>query len=438
MTSMHGKTIGYRDYGHSNRWCGYQQQQQRESVISSFRGLGSGTWRRSVARSVMALEAAEILKIKPSTWLARDVQAWAFERNGHYSVRSAYKLLKADQMATAKAASNETDSSEQSGQWSSVWRLDVPPKIRVFWWRVMHNSLPSKSELKRRHVEKESYCEVCGDPDECLYHMFFLCPVAQLFWQEVKLLSGIKVPMLHPDSWTTDIFKPEICPSRTTTWLVCGAWSLWNGRNNRRHGRKAWEPAAMARFISSVLEDLASLKQPGRISKPPRDVKWRPPETGWFKVNTDAGFVSDGCTGSAGVVIRDYQGAVCAGAARWFDDISDALTAEAIAAKEGVELAIELGYDRVLLEVDSKNLKTMLEERSNVKSSIGGLCYDIMELSRSFSEFRVEWVCREANSVSHCCAGMVTATERSFFWMEEIPEWLSGLALADCNPTLNE
>ena len=67
----------------------------------------------------------------------------------------------------------------------------MPPKVRVFWWRILHNSLPSKAELKRRHVEKESHCEVCGDPDETLYHIIFSCTVARKFWGEVKNLKEL-------------------------------------------------------------------------------------------------------------------------------------------------------------------------------------------------------------------------------------------------------
>jgi ribonuclease HI len=58
------------------------------------------------------------------------------------------------------------------------------------------------------------------------------------------------------------------------------------------------------------------------------------------KVNTDAAFDANSCTGSSGVVIRDHAGRVLLGAARWFEDV---LTAEALAAKEGLELAVENG-----------------------------------------------------------------------------------------------
>lgn len=37
------------------------------------------------------------------------------------------------------------------------------------------------------------------------------------------------------------------------------------------------------------------------------------------------------------------------------------LTDEAMAAKEGLELAVEAGHERVILEVDCCSLKTMLD-----------------------------------------------------------------------------
>ena len=54
-------------------------------------------------------------------------------------------------------------------------------------------------------------------------------------------------------------------------------------------------------------------------------------------MNTDAGFDQTACT--SGVLIRDEAGLVVAAAPWWFDDVSDALTAEALGANEGLELA---------------------------------------------------------------------------------------------------
>ena len=57
-------------------------------------------------------------------------------------------------------------------------------------------------------------------------------------------------------------------------------------------------------------------------------------------------------------------------AARWLDDVPDALTAEAMAAKEGLELAAENGYNKVILEVDCSGLKTLLDGDDGTRSAI--------------------------------------------------------------------
>jgi len=220
---------------------------------------GTRIWNESLVRkSFMAIEAEEVLKIKPGTQMETDVLAWAFEKHGRYSVRSAYRLLKQDQMEKDREASG----SGAYTAWPALWKLDVPPKIRVFWWRVLHKSLPSKAELKRRHVAGESHCEMCGEDEESLFHVFFACPLARRFWGEVKKLMGITVPRLHPGSWELDVLQPGVCSVATARVVICGAWALWTGRNGRRHGRKTWEPGATAKYISTLLEDLESLKQP--------------------------------------------------------------------------------------------------------------------------------------------------------------------------------
>jgi hypothetical protein len=83
--------------------------------------LGTRVWDdRAVHKSFMAIEAAEVLKIKPSARLEEDVLAWAFEKNGTYSVRSAYRLLKEDQAAEAMAAASETGASDDDRSWNAV------------------------------------------------------------------------------------------------------------------------------------------------------------------------------------------------------------------------------------------------------------------------------------------------------------------------------
>jgi hypothetical protein len=74
-------------------------------------------------------------------------------KNGIYSVHSAYRMLKDEQAAKSMDATGEARASREDRVWSLVWKMNVPPKVRVFWWRVLHNFLPSKNG-----AEAETYC----------------------------------------------------------------------------------------------------------------------------------------------------------------------------------------------------------------------------------------------------------------------------------------
>ena len=87
--------------------------------------------------------------------------------------------------------------------------------------------------------------------------------------------------------------------------------------------------------------------------------------------------------------------------------------------------------------MDSSELMAVLESSDGMRLSIGGLCFDITNLGRSFSDFKIAWVRRDANSVAHSCACLGSNTECSQFSLDYIPEWLKGLAAADCNHVLN-
>jgi hypothetical protein len=95
----------------------------------------------------------------PIRGTGEDILAWSKEKHGCYSGRSAYKLLDAERqqqedMLTTSTSNNET--------WKRIWKLDVPPKVKVFWWRVINEFLPTKKVLHGRHIEPIAICDTCG------------------------------------------------------------------------------------------------------------------------------------------------------------------------------------------------------------------------------------------------------------------------------------
>jgi len=116
-----------------------------------------------------------------------------------------------------------------------IWKLEVPPKVRVFWWRVLLEFLPTKQILFRRHIEPEAFCEVCGEPEESIRHVLLDCTVARQFWQYTRWATGVKLPSLNAETWAADLMS-QLCPRRDRALIMIGMWALWMLRNRRRHG----------------------------------------------------------------------------------------------------------------------------------------------------------------------------------------------------------
>jgi hypothetical protein len=66
-------------------------------------------------------------------------------------------------------------------------------------------------------------------------------------------------------------------------------WSLWNSRNNRRHGKSPIRPRLVVEWALEACFHLSA------GSQTPEDERWRKPDDGFLKVNIDGAFVLDSC-----------------------------------------------------------------------------------------------------------------------------------------------
>ena len=138
-----------------------------------------------------------------------------------------------------------------------------------------------------------------------MFHVAFKCPLARRFWQSAKDLVGIKIPALHPATWTRDLLSPDKVLNTDAAMIICGVWSLWAGRNARKLGRVSWNPGAAVRHISKMLEDLVCSSTTQEVRPDPLRRRWRGPLEDWVKVNTDASFSALSASGASGVVLRN-------------------------------------------------------------------------------------------------------------------------------------
>ncbi|KAL9675981.1 hypothetical protein QQ045_004192 [Rhodiola kirilowii] len=128
----------------------------------------------------------------------RNIFTWRLSSNGVFTVRSAYDLIMKYKF------SNRPDVGEQSSMtlirkfWNTIWKCEIPNKIKIFCWRLYHEALPNAKNLIRRGLEVESYCQICGGEGESAAHI-----VKDCWWaRALRIAYGFhsEIPEMAKDS----------------------------------------------------------------------------------------------------------------------------------------------------------------------------------------------------------------------------------------------
>ena len=136
------------------------------------------TWNDDLIAGLFAPEEAELIKKIPfSKHPTEDKLYWPWTQNGQYSCKSGYRFLKMEE----EEPRQEVEQNGEKNLWRSIWGLRVPNKIKNFLWRVCRDAIPTKSNLKRRHIIN-SLCERCWNEDEPPLHALWSCSELSSVW----------------------------------------------------------------------------------------------------------------------------------------------------------------------------------------------------------------------------------------------------------------
>lgn len=203
----------------------------------------------------------------------------------------------------------------------------MPPKVCVFWWRVLNGFLPARQILNKRHIDPIANCEVCGAEKETILRVLVECTIAKQFWEHARVLTGVKLPRLHHITWATDLLDPSLCPEKDASVILCGMWTLWMVRNDRRHGRAPFtlrHSILWARDTAFDLWQMIKMNKANKAQGLPKVVhRWEKPDEGWVKCNSDAAFFEELHAGTSGVVLRNHEGRCLIARARWKENCLD-------------------------------------------------------------------------------------------------------------------
>jgi len=75
----------------------------------------------------------------------------------------------------------KSDFRAEEKEWTSLWHVQVPSKIRVFLWRLARQTLPLGDLLHHRKMAPSNICAICGAEDSWK-HALLDCNMARCVW----------------------------------------------------------------------------------------------------------------------------------------------------------------------------------------------------------------------------------------------------------------
>ncbi|MBA0750864.1 hypothetical protein Gogos_002246 [Gossypium gossypioides] len=161
--------------------------------------------------------------------------------------------------------------------------------------------------------------------DESLEHAFRDCQAVKEIWSMLDISWPTEMSCASYKQWMDWLFmnsSSDLC--RT---IICAIWVIWSDKNKQVHERK-------------IRQNIDT-------------TRWRPPERSFVKINFDATFQGHLLKSCLRLEGRDSEGQIVGMRMILNDHVPSSFAGEVIACLQGVQMGLDLGFQRVILEGDS-------------------------------------------------------------------------------------
>jgi hypothetical protein len=172
-----------------------------------------------------------------------------------FSVKSAYRLT----LSRKHQASVCSSSSAPNGNraiWNLIWKANVPPKVRVFAWRVATDSLPTRKNKWRRTLEINDCCSICGTVAEDSFHAVVDCTKAKAIRRAMRKFWGLpsEASFTYSGSDWLQLLLGRVDETARSRILLL-FWRVWHLRNDIIHHDGKATIAESVNFLRSITLD---------------------------------------------------------------------------------------------------------------------------------------------------------------------------------------
>ncbi|XP_039036925.1 uncharacterized protein LOC120173978 [Hibiscus syriacus] len=195
--------------------------------------------------------------------------------------------------------------------WLILSRLLVPPKIKLFGWRLGHDALPTASRLVQAGLSV-GICCMCADGLKTIKHAFCECTMV------VGLLSlagfiSLVTTATSSRAWLLSSFQ-QLPLHRFSLYLII-LWNIWHQRNTFWHEGRLIPDWNLVQTCFSMFEGFIALESFSSATTMPElsiSDRWHKPEATTVTINVDSACLpSNGCS-TVGLLAGDHQGIVIA------------------------------------------------------------------------------------------------------------------------------
>ena len=159
---------------------------------------------------------------------------------------------------------------------------------------------------------------------------------------------------------------------------------------------------------------------------------WSRPPPSWHKLNIDGSFsLQDGGAG-IGMVLRDSDGRGIVIACRPILHCSNALEAELVACKEGIELAFQYTSASIIVETDSTTVIHLATSREEDRSTLAHMVREVKLLFTGTRILEIKKVDRSQNKVSQELANHARIHGTSKIWIGQEENVVTHHITDDC------
>ncbi|KAF4372256.1 hypothetical protein G4B88_007000 [Cannabis sativa] len=99
-----------------------------------------GYWNKEKIHAYFHNEDIPWILGTPMDTQEEDVLIWPFSPNGHYLVKSGYRVARELNLHPTRCSNMD----QINTWWKMWWHLQLPPRIKLFGWKLCHNWLPAK------------------------------------------------------------------------------------------------------------------------------------------------------------------------------------------------------------------------------------------------------------------------------------------------------